>query len=360
MPTKIFTLIIFQLLTIAGICQVINNQIENRILLKLDEGWHTSSTTNSNVEWSCINKALTNKCLIYHNDQWFSIKPSGPGPYYLNVSKQNCSKLYGVQMVIIEGDPCKTVSYRLKKCIAFTDQSDFFVRLDSIDPNQEYLINIDGYLGDLCGFMIAFSTSFQGIPVDAQNMKLSTIPAQKDSILSLEWVIGDSLLFQLKEFQIYRKKEKEKSAIKLFIPMVHNAYGLAQKKYQISDTLRQEGQYIYSIYGRTTDDILLLSREKITYSLKEKPRPPKNSRSFKREIEYFVKKDGQVSVSVLNSVTGEKLFSSNRRITKGKNTLKLDFSSLVEEGIFLYEVIIENKDMRQEFPVRVDPSKSTK
>ena len=147
MIKRAITIVLWLVANACGFAQVSNNSIQNRIALRLDAGWYTSSTVSSNVEWDCVNKALTNKCLIYHNDQWFTVKPTGTGPLFLNVSNQVCKNQHGVQMVIIEGDPCKTDLYRLTKCIPFTDQSDFFVRLDSLDPHQEYLINIDGYLG---------------------------------------------------------------------------------------------------------------------------------------------------------------------------------------------------------------------
>jgi hypothetical protein len=171
MSSKFVAYLLIQLIT--GTCcfgQVLNDRIQNRIALQLDAGWHTSSTINSKVEWDCINKKLTQKCLVYHNDQWFTIMPAGRGPYYLNVSNQSCKDLYGVQMVVIEGDPCKTDSYRLKKCFAFSDQSDFFVKLDSLIPQNSYLINVDGYLGDRCGFAIEFSSVFRGIPLHANNL----------------------------------------------------------------------------------------------------------------------------------------------------------------------------------------------
>jgi hypothetical protein len=183
-------------LPLVAFSQVSNNKIQNRIELQLDSGWFTSSTVNADVEWDCINKSLTNKCLIYHNDQWFTIKPSTQGPFFLNVLSQQCKKLYGVQMVVIEGDPCKTTSYKLKKCIPFSDQSDFFVRLDSLIAGREYLINIDGYLGDFCKFSIEFSSTHKGIPVEARNQNaIQLAKTLQDSILHLEWTIPDSLLF---------------------------------------------------------------------------------------------------------------------------------------------------------------------
>ena len=338
--------------------QVSNDRIQNRITLALDSGWHTSTTTNSEVEWDCINKALTNKCLIYHNDQWFTVKPSSSGPLYLNVSQQTCKKLYGVQLVIIEGDPCKTDTYRLKKCIPFTDQSDFFVKLDSLDSHQEYLINIDGYLGDLCRFNIAFSSSFQGIPVDADNLNMPNLTAvEKDSVVTLEWAVDDSLSFDLKQFHVYRKKEKQKSAVRVAVPMIHNAYGAAQKKYAVYDTLKENGKYTYSIYGMTKNDMLLLGRKVIEFPKVWQAPKGNNSNRYKRQINYYANRDGHVEVVVLHGVSAKKLFVTNRRATKGRNTLTLDLSDLAERQIFFYTVIIKGKNFREEHRIKLDPSR---
>src|SRR5687767_457050 len=123
---KAFLLSILLLFAAVAFSHVTNNRIENRISLGLDAEPFTSFTTNSDVQWDCINRALTNTCLVYHNDQWFTITPPTIGPYFINIHNQSCRKLYGVQLVILEGDPCKTDSYQLKQCVPFSDQADFY------------------------------------------------------------------------------------------------------------------------------------------------------------------------------------------------------------------------------------------
>ena len=244
--------LVFALLPVApGLCQVSNNQIQNRIELKLDSGWFASTTAQASVQWDCINKALTNKCLIYHNDQWFTIKPFVTGPLFLNVAHQSCKQLYGVQVVVIEGDPCQTSTYRLKECVPFTNQSDFFLRLDSLVAGQEYLINVDGYLGDFCSFEIAFSSSFQGLPVTGSTMNINSTIGVKDSIVTINWTIPDSLSNDLKEFQVFRKRASQKIGRVITHPIDRNAYGFAQTSYQFRDTLREKDEYVYSIFGVT-------------------------------------------------------------------------------------------------------------
>src|SRR6218665_2753576 len=97
--------------------QVPNNQINQRYHLSLNEEPVFSTTSNSSVEWKCINKALTNKCLVYHNDQWFTFAVDKDGTYYINLSGQVCKKKLGTQLILIEGNPCEIKSYRIRRCV---------------------------------------------------------------------------------------------------------------------------------------------------------------------------------------------------------------------------------------------------
>jgi hypothetical protein len=100
-------LIMFLLLVLRfSIAQVPNDKIDQRHQLKLDGNTTVSTTANSSVEWRCIAKALTNKCLVYHNDQWFSFQVEENGNYYLNITNQQCKKLKGLQVILLEGNPC--------------------------------------------------------------------------------------------------------------------------------------------------------------------------------------------------------------------------------------------------------------
>lgn len=350
------TIVCICFLSTPCLAQVTNNRIQNRVPLKLDEGWYLSHTENSNVEWDCINRALTNKCLVYHNDQWFTITPSSTGPYFLNVSQQRCRKMYGVQMVVIEGDPCKATSYRIKKCIPFADQSDFYVKLDSLNSNQEYLINIDGYLGDHCEFKIAFSSFFNGLPIQAQNQNISALVlTQRDSVIWLRWSIPDSLLFDTKEFHVYRKMKNEKSAVKISLPLIANAYGAKGKNFELTDTLSHIGEYTYKVYGVTASEMLFLAEEKLKYSSNGSDQQflkPTRIKSYKKHIDYFLKRKGSVKIEVLDGASQKRLFSTYKQSMQGRNIVTLDLQPFVSEGITFFTIIIRNKDFQEEFTVR--------
>jgi hypothetical protein len=336
--------------------QVINNRIENRISLRLDETSFSSFTTQSDVQWDCINKALTSRCLVYHNDQWFTITPPSIGPYFINIHNQHCKNAYGVQLVILEGDPCKTDSYQLKRCVPFSDQADFYVRLDSLTPNQEYLINVDGFLGDLCSFHIAFSTSLQGIPVNAENLhRLTSTAGITDSVVSIGWSMSDSLAFTVKDFQVYRKKDKSRSELVASIPVIHNAYGTTQHNYQAFDTIHAKGSYVYSIYGSVSDDVLLLSQEFVKFQGQRPQQISRRASSLKREFTYYATGTEMVTVHIFDREHDKRLMTTNRRAEKGKNTLLLNFSEMADQGVRSFKIVISGRSVAEEFEVNIDP-----
>src|ERR1041385_4269537 len=99
----ILRVLILLFVCVQAMAQVANNNIEERLRLDLNKPLR-SSTAGANVQWKCINKSLTNKCLVYHNDQWFSFTVDKPGDYFINISAQSCRDSKGVQMILIEGN----------------------------------------------------------------------------------------------------------------------------------------------------------------------------------------------------------------------------------------------------------------
>lgn len=348
-------LVLLVLLLTCGIAaaQVTNNEIKYRLKLGLDSGWVASSTNNASVEWDCINKKLTSTCLVYHNDQWFTIIPPVTDSYYINIANQKCQNLQGVQIVVLEGDPCKIDSYQLKMCVSYTDQSDMFVRIDSLIGGREYMVNIDGFLGDQCEFLIQFATASRGIPVQIRSLKKMPLKfTQTDSIIALNWSVPDSLLFKISQFAIYRKLDKDKASVHLkTLSLERNAYGETEPNYSLLDTLRKEGQYAYSVYGYSQDrQMSLLVRDHFFYRSSERTTAVQQKRAV---IPYNSPKTGMLSVKILDPGNERQLFTTSRRAVKGKNTLVLDLTEYVEQGVFLYKIIIGDNSFQQELEYKV-------
>jgi len=254
------------MLVSAGVfAQVANDNIEERIQLNVNKPIH-SSTAGANVQWKCINKALTNKCLVYHNDQWFSFTITKSGNYFINIGAQQCRDSKGVQMIIIEGNPCEASTYKILECINQIRTEDVFVEVPLLKANVQYLVNIDGFLGDFCEFNIELSDKPKGLPrkdVNLDTLKIESRIEQK--IVTMKWTLDEKLAKEMREFKIVRNSDMVGE-----IGMGRNAYGRSVNEYNFTDTLKGAGIYNYNIYGiRESDEMpLLLSQRKFTV---EKP-----------------------------------------------------------------------------------------
>ena len=117
-------LLLFLALSLPSYGQVANDSVQNRKALLLGET-HTSYTAHSTVERRCVDEALTGKCIKYHNDQWFSFNSGDASELFINVSQQRCKDLFGVQLVVLRGEPCRPESYDILSCTSSGTNDDF-------------------------------------------------------------------------------------------------------------------------------------------------------------------------------------------------------------------------------------------
>lgn len=247
---SIFSLILFTLFG-KGYGQTVNDNISKRSRLILDDDYASSSTKEATVEWNCINKSLTSKCLSYHNDQWFTFSVEQPGKYYLNISSQSCRDNNGVQAIVIEGNPCEIRTYKILYCIPRIRQQDVYIELDSLRENLSYLVNIDGFLGDYCSFDIQLSSKAHGFSHLSENLDTLNLTAQsQNGINTLNWKLPEGFGDDLYSFEVYRYSngEKQRSFIKT-LPLTLNSLGVAQKDYMLIDTIPSKNSFRYEIAG---------------------------------------------------------------------------------------------------------------
>jgi hypothetical protein len=167
-----------------------------------------------------------------------------------------------VQMIVIEGNPCQVSTYTILECISQIRTEDVFVELASLKANTQYIVNIDGFLGDFCEFNIELSDKPKGLPradVDLDTLKIDSKIEAK--VITMKWTIDEQMAEDLNEFKIVRN-----SSVVAELNLGRNAYGLRNNEYEFVDTLKKEGTYKYNIYGvRSSDNIpLLLSQRKFT------------------------------------------------------------------------------------------------
>jgi hypothetical protein len=341
---------LFMLISIAyaGHTQVSNNNMDGRIELELDAGWTNSTTKQATVQWNCINKMLTNKCLIYHNDQWFYIVPEQSGKYFINLSVDHCRDGRGIQVTVIEGNPCEISTYQIVHCIPQLKNDNAFVTLDSVKAGVSYLINIDGFLGDFCDFKIEFGTRARGIPYRPVDQEIIESQIQaRDSIVSVSWRIPDTLTHHPSHFLIYRKHDLERSgSLWMTVPLQRNTLGVAEARYQVMDTLRQQGRYQYSFYGNVLgEEPVLMGEESIVY---KKEIDPGRAEPYTVMFPLYCPKSGKVRVDVYHSVTEKFLGSHLKKVNKGNANIALDLSAHTNKGVYFFKIIVTGEGIKEE------------
>jgi hypothetical protein len=319
--------------------QVANDNIEGRLQLNINKPVH-SSTAGANVQWKCINKALTNKCLVYHNDQWFQFTVAKPGNYFLNVGAQQCRDSKGVQMIIIEGNPCEISTYRILECISQIRTEDVFVEMPSLKAGVQYLVNVDGFLGDFCEFNIELSDKPKGLPrkdVNLDTLKIESRIEQK--IVTMKWTLDEKLAKGIREFKIFRN-----SSVVAEIGAGRNAYGRAVNEYNFTDTLNDAGAYNYRIYGiRGSDEMpLLLSQRNFTV---ERPAIPKDKQVIKVLPLRLMFKEHDMFELRLYNYDGDHLLWKHEGESQGEGELfMIDPQPYVAYGLKKFQLLVLDGD----------------
>ncbi|HEU5290627.1 MAG TPA: hypothetical protein VFU05_08310 [Cyclobacteriaceae bacterium] len=365
MLNRVFVAVFFILNGIFCQAQVSNNDIKDRTELILNAVPTPSNTYNSSVEWSCINKALTNKCLVYHNDQWFHFTPNRTGKFYLNVSSQQCRDQQGIQVIILEGNPCEIKTYKIRQCISKVHQDDVFIELDSLKPGTQYLVNIDGFLGDFCEFNIQFSAIPAGLPrvtrnLDTLNMKASL----KDSVVTIQWTVDESMADGIKKFNVYRiGGDGPKSRLVGELPLRANALGDFDKEYLLRDSLTQPGKYTYRIFGiqNETESPILLDEQRLSFYPRRNRVPSEGSKwvnislNFSEGERYQVLVFDKVDYALLRKYTGE--FDAVKDAT-----FEINLNEFIATGVREFIVLATDADSKKskEFYFLYDGSKIVK
>jgi hypothetical protein len=320
--------ILFTIQVVAA--QVSNNNIAARSALILDGNSIQTTTANSTVEWSCISKALTNKCLVYHNDQWFSFSPPRNGTYFLNISGQRCRKELGIQLILIEGNPCEVQSYKIIKCISKLPQDDVSVILDSLHSGITYLVNIDGFLGDYCEFAIDFNSEPKGFPFEMKSLDtLALKGVQKGTTVLLEWILKQPLTDVVSYFELYRiDPNKKQHTLQSVLTAKTNALGVQLEQYSYTDTLLRTGNYGYKVVGVTHRPVQRFLLDELTINFVAEASKQKIIANVQLNFSY----NGRVEIVVRETNTNE-ILDYKGYDYNGPERIAVDLQKFADAGI---------------------------
>lgn len=274
-------LILFSPLTVMS--QVANDGIHSRSELLVNAEPTISNTDYNTVEWECLNKKLTEKCLVYHNDQWFTFHVEKAGSYFINIASQKCRENLGVQLIVIEGNPCEVSTYRVLECIRRIDQGEVYLELKDLKEETSYLVNVDGFMGDFCEFRIQLSTSAWKPQVSTKRAdSLSKVRARRMAV-ELQWDLNVETAKNISRFVVYRQRTgDQKYELIREMNVSLNALGVTATRYKVSDTLPAVGTYEFDVFGLPEEDShpILVSEHRVTWDgarFNIWPPPPPNT-----------------------------------------------------------------------------------
>lgn len=345
---RVVTIFVLSIFFNVAVAQVVNDEIAERLELRVDQLPLSSTTTHSTVEVSCINRNLTSACLIYHNDQWFTFSSPADGRYYLNISNQKCGKKLGIQILLIEGDPCLIRSYKIRQCISKLPQDDTYVILDSLKQGTSYLLNIDGFLGDQCLFDVQISTQPLGLPLmNYVNDSLTNELDLRDSIIRFSWHVNDLIEHRISAFHVYKKfLNQPKSQLVSISPNRGNAYGNFKKEYIVYDTLHEKGEYNYRIFGMESDtrELIFFGERAIKYYGEVS-----SDTKYVTEISAKFARGSTISVRVRYPPSGKILDDYKENMAQNSNLIRVDLAKYIRAGYLDLVLILSEEKSRRKY-----------
>ena len=324
--------------------QVENDNIENRIQLVLNK-LASSSTTDCTLQWKCLNQRLTAKCIQYHNDQWYYFRTGNQDKYYLNISGQDCRDLRGVQLVIIDGEPCEPESYKILKCISLGTQNDVFVELDSLENQKEYMVLIDGYLHDFCSFNIEFSDKPKGLPLEEEELVNMEIKPAGENHVKIYWSIPDTIANELRYYEVYRRHESKFKSRKIHeVNQGFNAYGTKQLDYVCEDILPDYGKFYYKVIGVGDHGRIFISKISIQ---NKKPKSLDPESKYWLELELQYPDACKLKIAIYDAKNYSLLNWHNFNYTLENSLFETYIKDYIDEGIFFYRIEVINLDTKE-------------
>ncbi len=330
----------------SGYAQVPNDNIAARIELPVGQAPFPSNTSHCTVEWPCIGKKLEGNCVDFHNDQWFWFRPSRAGKYYVNVSNQRCRDRKGLQLMVIDGVPCQTDTYRVLQCISLANQDDVYAELDLPLAGHPYLLNVDGYLGDFCGFEIQVSQTPKGLPLAVvDSFPIPVSGEKRENRLTVRWQLPPALADQVTGFEVYRWFTKlPTSALLTTLPAAFSARGGDQLEYQVEDTLREEGRYQYRVFAITSDSSRMMIGQH--WEVYQKQPSAASETAHNLLLKPDCKPNTPLQLLIIDALTDRVL--RNIDFTCTGKPFTIDVGKFRQQGIYRYKVRVINLKNRHE------------
>ena len=286
----------------------------------------------------CLNRQIEHKCITYHNDQWFQFALPENKKYYINISNQACKDVDGVQLVVIDGEPCKPETYKSLGCVSLGTQDDIYFTFDSLKTNYNYLLLVDGYLEDYCKFEIEISDLPKGKHYSENHKKINH-KLEKD-VVNFAWVVNDFEANQFEDYYVYKRESKaKKSTIIDVINHEKDSYGQNKLVYSTLDTLQKTGLYFYEVYiQKMNQERALVGSFKVDFDKREVEEKFTN---YHLILSRTYKKSSALEVVVEDKLTN-RIVLSRETAPSRDHQLRYYLKPALDQGITQFKITINN------------------
>jgi hypothetical protein len=335
---KLFLLVLIFLKQIPTFSQaVINDSIDHKIHLSINNGFFASSTSECTVEWNCVEKEKLKSTITFHNDQWFSFRPRKQGHYYLVVRNQLCKEKRGVQVLVIDGIPCVPTSYSYLKLHSLLSTEDINYKLSDLKDNHEYLISIDGLLGDQCQFEIGISDTIPGNVINSVSKEIDVKAERGKNTIILKWKANRLMKDSIYKFLIYRKIGSTPFQVIDSFPTGSYSHGNHEEEFIKEDVMTQPDDYFYYIVGETRLGIKYSYK---SFNVKNNSINPDSRFIYTFRSSY--KGKGEIRFRIINA-DNQQLLSSREKENKHNELFGINLLSYYATGIKRFRIIIDYK-----------------
>jgi len=319
-----------------ALCQVPNDNIEDRLALQLNRPV-TSNTIGSTVQWNCLNQDLTRTCVKYHNDQWFEFQmPPGLDELFINIANQDCKDIWGVQLLVFRGIPCEPETYELVTCYSEGTRDDIFIRLSGLEAGENYLVNVDGYLHDLCNFQLEVSDQPRGLPVNEPPVGTVMATTAMRNV-RLTWEVPQIYADDVRLYEVWRKTGDFFELIAV-VDHLRNAFGAHQLSYGIQDSLSVSVAE-YNVIAAGDDNRINVGEVSVKLDEQSLSMAPENL------IDLDLSFDSGDPISLeLWDVEGDRLLKTYNFTFDPERNARVSFRIMEyrQSGISFYKVVIRN------------------
>ena len=334
--TSRFLFAVFLLITPAAVNSqaVKNDSIKYARQLFPDAPSVASTSRNCTVEWDCVDKKTMIGQITLHNDQWFSFTTDTAGTYYLNITNQVCRDEHGLQVLIIDGQPCNPPTYKYRAIHSRLTLENFYYSIESLEARHTYLVSIDGLLGDFCDFNLGISHTPPDYALYAVKDVMAVHLLDGERVL-LEWEIPHSIADSISDFTVLKKADNGKYQRAASFPLNLNAHGEPTMKYNLWDSLKTYGDFSYRITAQSPEGKNYLLKD-VNFSYF-----PNNKFSEGNQFVYKSKFKGykELTFKLQDLATGKMLKTLSFKNEKGRE-YAFDFSRQKNLGIKRIKIIV--------------------